>query len=1139
MEKFKMKTQRRIDKDLRDKEQEPKAQTVSTRNAGSSPLRWLRAIAPLMLLLVGAMPGAGQIYVLSESTVSGYLSTAIDGYTISGAPLFPNLANPGGEWEGIAYAANPGVGGTGPRLYATDYSGGRVDVWDTSGTVKAAPFVTGLGQPIGIAVYGSLLFVVGGYASGGDVQEFDAVKGTHIGSLGSVPYPQYLAVSADALGDLSVFVTSANNGTGTGPGSVFKFYIPTSGGVMTSTLCSGVSLPQGIAVSADGSRVYVASYDAGLIVECDNPPGPAGSTAPWSNLVTGLASLGPVGIAVSGGDLFVTMPSSGTTVEYTPAGVKVGVLISGLNASGIAVAPSPGSVEICKASSPTNPVAGTFRFTVTGTDTSGSVGQPILAQVPVGDCSGPIQVSEGFAAITETPRTGVSLNSVVASGYDPTTGLLGNRLPASSAPNLAAGKATVTVVGGNVSVETVATFTNQGPPVSSAGQLKICKIAGAGVGIGTNFNFTATATSPAISQNYTVPAGPAAEGGYCVIDSSTFPVRTNVTVTEVVPTGYAATSAVAPAGTTGGSTISVTLGAGFTEVTFTNRCLSKYGCFFPVSTSGLSFTGFSLTAAITQLITVASTSPVPFTVGATTASGPAGWLTVTPLQGTTPATLTVSVAPLPVGTYLGAITIASSDPSNPLSSTLPVTYVVAASSGFTSLGSMAQLAFAGNWTTTFTLVNTGTAPVQASLNFFDNNGNPLPVPLAFPQSGTTTGSPVSTATVTVNPGAGQLVQTAGLASQPTEVGWTQLLANGNLGGFAVFQQTNGASVQEAVVPLENLNPTAFVIWFDNTGGNATGIALANTAEQAASVPVVIRADTGAILQSTTIQLAADGHTSFDVASTYALASGIRGTVEFETPAGDQISVLGIAFSPTGAFSTIPALATGASPSTLGSMAQLAFAGGWTTTFTLVNTGTAPAQASLDFFAGNGIPLSVPLVFPQSGATAGPESTATLTLNPGAGQLIQTAGSANLPTQEGWTQLLATGSLSGFAAFQQANGTSIQEAVVPLETRNPMGFVIWYDNTGGNTTGIALANTSGQAGSIPVVIRDDTGAILQSTTIQLAADGYTSFDLASAYTPAAGVRGTVEFDTPAGGQISVLGIQFSPTGAFSTIPALTK
>jgi uncharacterized repeat protein (TIGR01451 family) len=811
--------------------------------------------------------------------------------------------------------------------------------------------------------------------------------------------------------------------------------------------------------------------------------------------------------------------------------------VTNLDASGVSATlqvPCDAFVEVCKASSSTNPVTGNFTFTSPAF--TSAPGNSVTA--PVGACSGPIPVAHGSVTITEVPASGSALSGVVASGY--TASVLGNRLVSL---NLTAGSATVTAVPGGVSSETLATFTNQGAAgQGTAGQLKICKIAGAGVTVGTNFNFKATSTNPSLSQSYTVPAGPSSEGGYCVVDSTTFPVGTSVSVAEVfnpLALPYTVTSVVSPAGTTGTSPIVATLGGGFTEVTFTNTL--AIGPFLGSWNTGLSFSDISATVPITQTFPLTSTPPVPFTAAASISSGPAGWLTVSPLQGTTPATITVSVAALPAGTYSGTIAINSTDPNNPLSSTVPVTFVVAPAGQLSNKGSMAQLAFAGNWTTTFTLVNTGTQPVQATLNFFDNNGNPLPVPLAFPQSGTAAGSPVSTATVTVNPGAGQLIQTAGLSGQPTQVGWTQLQATGNLGGFAVFQQAIGASIQEAVVPLEITNPTGFEIWFDNTGGNTTGIALANTVAQGATVPVTIRDDTGAILLSTTTTLAADGHTSFDLASTYAQTSGIRGTVEFDTPVGGQISVLGIQFSPAGAFTTIPALAAAsASPASSGSMAQLAFAGGWTTAFTLVNTGTAPVQATLSFFGNNGNPLPVPLVFPQSGTTAAPPAaTTTLTVNPGAGQLVQTAGLASQPTQTGWTQLVATGNLGGFSVFQQANGASIQEAVVPLENLNPSAFVIWFDNTGGNATGIALANAVAQGASIPVVIRDDTGAILLSTTTTLSADGHTSFDLASTYAQTSGIRGTVEFDTPAGGQISVLGIEFSPAGAFTTIPALTK
>jgi hypothetical protein len=96
----------------------------------------------------------------------------------------------------------------------------------------------------------------------------------------------------------------------------------------------------------------------------------------------------------------------------------------------------------------------------------------------------------------------------------------------------------------------------------------------------------------------------------------------------------------------------------------------------------------------------------------------------------------------------------------------------------------------------------------------------------------------------------------------------------------------------------------------------------------------------------------------------------------------------------------------------------------------------------------------------------------------------------------------------------------------------------FDNTLGAATGVALANTTTVAANIGVFFRDDTGATLFSTTLSIPALGHTSFVLASSYPVTAGKRGSLEFDGTAG-QISVLGIRANSTGAFSSIPALTK
>jgi hypothetical protein len=160
-----------------------------------------------------------------------------------------------------------------------------------------------------------------------------------------------------------------------------------------------------------------------------------------------------------------------------------------------------------------------------------------------------------------------------------------------------------------------------------------------------------------------------------------------------------------------------------------------------------------------------------------------------------------------------------------------------------------------------------------------------------------------------------------------------------------------------------------------------------------------------------------------------------------------------------------------------------------------------------------------------------------TLNAGATVVIESNGAdANSP-QTGSAQLTTDGNVSGFAIFRyEPTG---QEAMLPLESRNASSYILAFDNTGGTATGVAVSTSSQQAVSVPVVIRDDTGAQIGTGAIPLAANGHTAFVLSSEFSVTAGKRGTLEFTTPAGAQIGVLGIRTPPTNNFTTLPALTR
>ena len=181
---------------------------------------------------------------------------------------------------------------------------------------------------------------------------------------------------------------------------------------------------------------------------------------------------------------------------------------------------------------------------------------------------------------------------------------------------------------------------------------------------------------------------------------------------------------------------------------------------------------------------------------------------------------------------------------------------------------------------------------------------------------------------------------------------------------------------------------------------------------------------------------------------------------------------------------------------IGSMPHIAAEENWTTMFTLVNKGGGPALARLSLFGDLGNPLTLPLGFTQPSTNSGLLLAGSFdrTLAASASLIITSAGAQTPPVQVGSAQLAATGSVDGFAIFHQT--VTSQEAVVPLETRNASSYLLAFDNTNGLVLGVAVENVSLQNAVIPVVIRDDTGAVISApgAAILLAGNGHTSFVL---------------------------------------------
>ncbi len=491
------------------------------------------------------------------------------------------------------------------------------------------------------------------------------------------------------------------------------------------------------------------------------------------------------------------------------------------------------------------------------------------------------------------------------------------------------------------------------------------------------------------------------------------------------------------------------------------------------------------------------------------------------------------------GTGSGTVnfTAAANGTNSPVSATMfiggvPFTVQEGASTTPNFVGSMPHLVSDGGWSTTFTFVNKSTSAAQTRLNLYDPNGSPLSLSLTLPQQSPNP-STQNAASQNLAGNASWIVQASGSGPQFFE-GSAQLASTGAVDGFAIFHFN--PSQQEAVVPMETRNANSYILAFDNTNNVQTGVAIENISAGTSGIPVNIRNDVGTLISTTILTVSPNGHKSFVLSTQYPITANIRGTIEFVTTPLSQISVLGIRYTPPGTLTTIPALANVIGG--IGLFPHLAWGGGWQTTFVLVNTGTSNAQVQLSMYDNNGIPLSLPLTFTQTGSTS-TASSVTQNIPAFSSAWIQ-AGPAGAALPTGSAQLNTGGNVSGYAIYRYIpNG---QEAAAPLESRSANAYVVPFDNTGGTTTGVALSGASAQNVFVPVIIRDDSGNQIASSTILLNANGHTSFTLASqgqGFPVTGNIRGTVEFDTPAGAKLSVLGIRTPPALTFTTLPSLAK
>jgi hypothetical protein len=146
-----------------------------------------------------------------------------------------------------------------------------------------------------------------------------------------------------------------------------------------------------------------------------------------------------------------------------------------------------------------------------------------------------------------------------------------------------------------------------------------------------------------------------------------------------------------------------------------------------------------------------------------------------------------------------------------------------------------QIAFGGGWQTTVTYVNYSPQSVSCQTTFYSDSGTPLLVSFG--------GTPVSSRTDDVAPGADLHQQTTADPAAPTASGWAVAACSGPIKASMLYRFYNqGAAQGEAGVNAMTTPATEFVTFAETK----TGIAYANPSTTAATVNVKVLSSAGLV-----------------------------------------------------------------------------------------------------------------------------------------------------------------------------------------------------------------------------------------------------------------------------------------------------
>jgi hypothetical protein len=488
-------------------------------------------------------------------------------------------------------------------------------------------------------------------------------------------------------------------------------------------------------------------------------------------------------------------------------------------------------------------------------------------------------------------------------------------------------------------------------------------------------------------------------------------------------------------------------------------------------------------------------------------------------------------------------------------------------------GTFPQVAVGGNYRTSIIGLNTGTTTVNGDFSFsktsLDPSGRPSP---PFPGSplpvtvDNETNTSFSRAVVPMG-----VVRLDATSSSSVVAGFASLRSAEELKGIALFQTFSGDTItSEASVSLGS--PTNRVrIYIDNTNNAQTGYAIASpipdwiasqgqavTSQYYKAVALKLRDKNGTLLGTESVNIGPGGHVAEFVSQRFPGLAGpsFEGTLELNT--GDNsgsrnVSAVALRYdnAEQDVFTTIPVTPVAGDPNVDATITkahvgiprieattlyypQVADGGTYRTNFIIVNAHDKPITATLEFFADDGTPLSLPI-----GGTLRSSQAISLAAN-GATRIV-TDGTAST-IKSGWARVTTPPTASyapligGAAIFQTVIDGRITSEAGVLASPRASRFTTYIDTRGFADSGVAISNPNNSNVNVTLNLRHASGQIVASSTRNLVALGHTAQMLSQLFPSFDEFEGTLEVVTT-GTPVSGVALRYDNPGGtvFATTP----